>query len=85
MVKPMVKHLCSVCGKVAGRGTFLRVGCDDQGRWVHPKCGGYTSNKVQESGKKDQQDQLRCNNCKKGTFWTPEGKGPMNSGLLVSQ
>ena len=61
----MARHLCPVCQKVAGRGTFNCVGC---GMWVHPKCGGYTPTEVQNLAKAGKEDELRCNDCKKVIF-----------------
>ena len=61
MMKP---PKCPVCNHRAGSGTFLCVSCKPN-RWVHPKCGGYTSTMVQNAGRSDDGRKLRCNNCKK--------------------
>ena len=62
------KHLCPVCGKIAGCGTFLCVGCmpndPKPNRWAHNKCGNYTSSEVQMAKMKGEENQLRCNKCK---------------------
>ena len=60
----MGKHICPVCGKQSGRGTFKCVGCGVPERWVHPKCGNYTITHVQTAAKTGKEEGLRCNNCK---------------------
>ena len=67
-----VRHLCPVCSNVAGRGTFLCLGCSPA-RWVHNECGDYSSTEVKTISDKGEEDSLRCRGCKKvGSFiWGP--------------
>ena len=73
---PNTKHVCPVCGKLSGRGTFVCVGCGPD-QWVHYKCGKYTSAEVQTAVANG--EQLRCNICKKvcpficGSLWISLG------------
>ena len=43
-----VRHLCPVCSNVAGRGTFLCLGCSPS-RWIHYECGDYSSTEVKSN------------------------------------
>lgn len=55
---------CPVCEKSAARGAFLCTGCVPE-KWVHIKCGGYTYSELKQL----EMDELRCNNCKKVSWF----------------
>merc|ERR1712150_61023 len=61
-----VRHLCPVCSNVAGRGTFLCLGCSPS-RWIHNECGDYSSTEVKCVSDRGEEDSLRCRNCKEVT------------------